>query len=773
MKKYPRMLWLAVAAVCVAGFASWMASRDEARPADPATRHPVEHKESATATSPLKAPPVLKRELASSDVVPPAAGVEIHGFVLDASGLPNGRASVRSHVGGETLASTNESGEFELTLRGAAITVVGTDGTLWSPPVIISPADSRHSVMLRLQPPTELTVTVVAATTRRPIPRAEVALNRADGSLENGTTGDSGVVTLSVSSGASSVSAIAPGYSRVSRRVLTSASSGGVHAVVMALPPGVTLDGVVTGERGGQVSGAVVTALDVSNIPIAHATSDTHGRFSFDELYPGTFRLQALAEGVGAGATGAIELKPPGRTVNVTLSRGETVSGVVLGLDDRPAEGVTVRLSAPFLGGFATQKARSVTSNADGRFEFVNVAPSEVIVWGTLGTLASETVSVQKGQKALTLHLGERLSIRGYVTDQNGNRLPDAVVSAKRPSAAAPSPTVDATGASATTGADGAFSLLSLEEGEWEVSAVAADNLHSSLGHTERSRTRATAGASDVVLEVPGTGSIEGWVEVDDGSIPENVTVLVSGLRLAHPAAGSFLLQGIPEGEHELILTGPDFQAQKVSSVRVRAAEATNLEGIVVRRGRTLSGMVRGVDGKPVSGATVVASRVLSIKPNSISFRRIEEEPDIRVTHSEESGRYRLAGLADGTMSVIAEHPDRGRSAPRAIPATETSVDFTLAPTQKIAGTVSRGGDPIGGCAIVAEPTGGTARFTAVTSPTGQYVVAGLPPNEYTVTALAQNQGNRSVMQRRQVTVAKGAPLHLDIEFPATVGGSN
>jgi protocatechuate 3,4-dioxygenase beta subunit len=121
-----------------------------------------------------------------------------------------------------------------------------------------------------------------------------------------------------------------------------------------------------------------------------------------------------------------------GQTVNLDFQiprrKGEPVEGVVMGLDAKPAAGITVRaLIAPdALNGFAFAK-----SDAQGRFTFEVLAPGTAISVqdGELGTI--KPVYVEKDNGAITLQLvrREKLTLPGLVTDEQGNPVAGARIS--------------------------------------------------------------------------------------------------------------------------------------------------------------------------------------------------------------------------------------------------------------------------------------------------------------------------------------------------------
>jgi carboxypeptidase family protein len=406
-----RISWrsFAIALACMGALAAgWLTRTSERSSAEPAS---IEMASSTNAlAAPAALPPDVRKPIPSPREprrAPASDPLEIRGFVLDASGLPKARAELKSYPDGQPLVSTDDSGEFLLVLRGTSLTVVGTDGALSSPPIIVTANDARRSVMVRLREPTELKIRVVEATTRRPIHSADVVVQRDGEFMAQTLTDAAGAASISIpAGGAVSLTGTARGHAKVSRRVSMSAGSGGVHSVTLALPPGVRLEGNVVQDNGSPAAGAEVTAWDATHLSVGAATADPSGRFSLDGLYPGTFDVRALAEGAGSATLESVQLSEPVQTVSLRLVRGLSVFGEVVGADRRPVPEASVYLSPS--AGFGVQQRRTVTSDANGRFEFVAVADADVAVWATLGNRASETVSARPQNAPLSLQLAER-----------------------------------------------------------------------------------------------------------------------------------------------------------------------------------------------------------------------------------------------------------------------------------------------------------------------------------------------------------------------------
>jgi protocatechuate 3,4-dioxygenase beta subunit len=116
------------------------------------------------------------------------------------------------------------------------------------------------------------------------------------------------------------------------------------------------------------------------------------------------------------GQTVTLDFKIPRRG-------GAAVTGMVIGLDGKPAGGIAVRAQTSEIEEFAYTR-----TDAQGRFHFDALAPGTPVSVqdGALGT--AEPTSVQEGQGEIRLQLVRRvkLTLKGIVTDEQGKPIPHA-----------------------------------------------------------------------------------------------------------------------------------------------------------------------------------------------------------------------------------------------------------------------------------------------------------------------------------------------------------
>jgi protocatechuate 3,4-dioxygenase beta subunit len=269
------------------------------------------------------------------------------------------------------------------------------------------------------------------------------------------------------------------------------AAAGGDDEVVLRLEAPGRLDARVVDEAGAPIAGADVGAYGSASMAGGdQKTTDAAGAATFESLPPQRYRVSASAEGLARDLEEATVA--PGQTAEVTLTlkRGGTIDGRIVGLSTEDLGRCMVR------GGGTGDQPKP-----DGSFVLHGVQPGAVEV----------TASV--------FPAGRQRSVRTEVTDievpvsveidfTTGLTVRGTVRRASRPAAGL---TVSAGGrggrvaGSAVTDADGAYEIAGLDPGELEVRAV------DEVGRTLAARTVQARADTRVDLVVP-AGALAGRV---------------------------------------------------------------------------------------------------------------------------------------------------------------------------------------------------------------------------------------------------------------------
>lgn len=172
--------------------------------------------------------------------------------------------------------------------------------------------------------------------------------------------------------------------------------------------------------------------------------------------------------------------------------------------------------------------------------------------------------------------------------------------------------------------------------------------------------------------------------------------------------------------------------------------------------------------GAPVEGATVAIAKWFRPREGELG---LEEDPlrgalrDQRSTATGGDGRFAIRGIGKADwrpLRIIADHPMKGRSRERDLPADDAEIELTLQAVGGIAGVVT-------GVAaderVSVEASTGLLQSAGSVHTTGgaRWQIDGLPAGKYTVTAkMIPDRSSRAI----EVEVHAGQVTEIDIVFP-------
>ncbi|MSR61217.1 MAG: hypothetical protein EXS08_02050 [Planctomycetes bacterium] len=590
---------------------------------------------------------------------------------------------------------------------------------------------------------------------------------------------------------------------------------GRVREVEVALLVGATLRGVVRDEAGANLAEAEVKAAEsgMFGFPgdeLAKTKCDANGAFALEHVAPGKCILLAKKAGQLEGEPQKLELAD-GEVRDglvITLGKGASISGRVELADGSAAEGALVKVSfdpEAMVGMGALNAARGGSgeskSAADGRFEVAGLGKGPFVVVATLERgegdakqkWLARSKSVAPGTNDMLLRLAAPSTIAGRVRDAAG--APVAAFHVRTAQASGSLfMSVESRGQDFQD-AEGKFALRNLEPGSWTIEASAKG--FGPMTPLELALPRADETPLELVLAP--AASVAGKV-VDPSGAPVSgakVTLQVENLqRLARlrgdiqaPEAtsledGTFVLEGLGSGTSSIFAAREGFAASEPASVETRSGERSEGVVLALRKGARVLGEVYGKDGKPASGAQIIAQEQGSWMP---SMKRSDGE-----------GRFEFENLSPGAWTIsailVGGDVDLAGGASDATASLMDNMRFTMvtledgeeervvlgAPPKDpvlLQGKVEHAGEPVVGgmLSFMAEGAKGMeALKIASVGADGHYQVELSQPGKYLVTVQINKSGaafqQDSVVFRETVPETKQHTLDFELPLGAVRG---
>jgi protocatechuate 3,4-dioxygenase beta subunit len=211
----------------------------------------------------------------------------------------------------------------------------------------------------------------------------------------------------------------------------------------LAMEPGTIIGGIIRDEDGKPIEGATVSLLVPSDNGGIERVSiwdhpektDAEGRWrcdfmpaKLDDIWIRLAHPDYISDEM-YGKTPAPPIESlRSQTGVMVMKRGVTVAGRVVDMDGKPIEGATVAQGSDRFGSHYPD----TTTDKDGRFEFKNVRPEQMVLTVQARGFAPELEQPlpQKGMAPIEFKLERGHTLRGRIVDKAGNPVAGAFVSA-------------------------------------------------------------------------------------------------------------------------------------------------------------------------------------------------------------------------------------------------------------------------------------------------------------------------------------------------------
>jgi RNA polymerase sigma factor (sigma-70 family) len=678
----------------------------------------------------------------------PAGRLRLEGQVVDDQEQPVAGADVALDASPPRTARSGPDGAFvftDLIARDYRVEARTSDG--YASTVELRLTATSDPIILRIARAGTLDVEVRDAARGTPVAGAAVELRSM--LTWTGRSDDAGRARLTgVGAGWPSLHVTAPGYAPAAMMVRTSGDPRRVQRQVVTLARGAAVSGRVLDPGGRPVAGAkIIAELAAEPFPVLDAsrdgvTSGADGAFKFESLAAGSYRFVAFHDEYAPSTTPPLALDGthPAERVEVRMTAGAVLRGVVVGDGGRPIPTALVRLTG--VGSISWRLSREAFTDAHGRFALRGLPARAVDVAATCDEGSTELVRVDLAAgptsvaRDVTLAIANRGALEGAVVGSDGAGVPEAQVLAEpeRTGMLGEREAWEARGVgSVVADGGGRFRFAGLPSGAYRVRAVRPGHSDDAL-HLAPPVAAAT-GDRDVRVTVPADGRVRGKIAYKDGGTPDLYTVEIDAVRpepFSSPD-GAFELAATG-GAHDVVVTGPTFARTRVANVAVREGAATDVGTIVVEKGRTVSGRVLDASGAPVAGAAVAGGLLLT--GNGSQLNVPSEGYRVQETESDAAGRYVLRGFGEHAIVLVAERAGAGRAASVRVPPGPSSVevDLVLQPTGSLGGKVTRDGQPLVQVVVIAKPRGARdSNFFVLTGEDGSYAFDSLAAGDYAV----------------------------------------
>ena len=565
-----------------------------------------------------------------------------------------------------------------------------------------------------------------------------------------------------------------------------------------------------------RADGSAVT--DASGNPVAAVTTDTNGKYVFENLLPGDYKVSFQApagyEATTSEAGDDRAADSNGASASVTLVQGQTddtidfgaigtgVIGDQLFLDvnqnggsapdagDKPLAGVKVMLTWTGPGGIT--RTYETTTDADGKYKFENLLPGEykvsidpetllkaeplldVLTHSPAGDVdakkvVSEDVKADKDKLAQAFNLNTSVTLTGEKNqnlDQDwgfGISADTAIMKAITDPDEAAQESFEFTPGQRVT-----YTLTLTNNGPGAATGVkASDELPSGVSFVE-AQGDGSYDAATGVWDLSGLTLAKGDVK------KITITVEITG-----EGAGK-LVTNVARITHQD--QAGDDPTNNESSASFKGGY--NLGGTIYRDSD--ASYSKGDDEQRFAGVTVALL-------NEDGTPVLDSEGNPMTATTDEKGAYQFVGLAPASYRVVIVDPDKGDLA-GLIPtqaytgkgATEAAVTITDASVQGVDfglvapatigdrvwndadGNGADNGEPgVPGVTVILKDANGVEVARTTTDANGNYRFTGLVPGTYTVD-IEVPAGFNAATTSMTVTVGEGEE-NLDVDFPLTV----
>ncbi len=503
----------------------------------------------------------------------------------------------------------------------------------------------------------------------------------------------------------------------------------------ITLPASGAIEGRVTDARGRPLEGADVGVFptDRERTPgwmFGRGTRSDPLRTEPD----GSFRVEKLRRGdrfdLKARHPGYLDTELPGVTapteepVRIEMKVAHTLSGQVVNPEGEPVPEARVERVEELALGRGRTSFLLATTDAEGRFRATDLPSGPVdLTFGAAGYAHRRLKAVQIPEtgepEELKIVLDRGAVLEVHLTDAEGRPVSGASVEAdpeSRPNLEDSEPLWPPYSPFRHTDSQGRCRIQVPAPGIYKVRA-------SRQNRSAMERVEAGPGITPVELRFPLGAEVSGRVLTPEGSPAVGAGVHFRRDDRGGPIAqaqadGTFLMEGLPDGEYRLVAQDRDGRSSRPKDLQVAGRSIPGLELVIDQPSEraTLSGRISGPPSEALRGI-----RVMAIPSTPPSWHQ--------TTETGAGGEYRLEGLEAGEWTVTAASPHgEAKGTVRLDPGVPAVLDLEIAPGLTLLGRVLVDGAPLSGAQVQVRHRQGELGGSESTAYDGTFKIPGLHP---------------------------------------------
>ncbi|MBL8841473.1 MAG: carboxypeptidase regulatory-like domain-containing protein [Planctomycetes bacterium] len=393
--------------------------------------------------------------------------------------------------------------------------------------------------------------------------------------------------------------------------------------------------------------------------------TDRAGQATFSGLAPGRYRARVdVAPFVEARADVVVAPDSQELTATLLLTHGRELRGRVAAKDGTPIAGAHVSATEPTSLANVMKAAtgagrRFAEADAEGRFTLTGLPHAKLEVAARAKGYEEAKVTIDAEATEVELALATRGALEGIVLSRVTGKPLRAYVLLLERRAQESASMFDA---SAFAGMQEQRLAIASENGKFRLTGVAPGELRLGVvadGHGEWRgewlRLEEGATKRGIIVSLAAEAVVTGRVVAADGGRPlagatlqrnradqallqQMVSRMLQSPEASCDADGRFRVGGLPAGSHRFTVRCAGFVDGALPPVTLAAGEQSADLLVELEAGATIWGVVRGSDGAPVAGASIMCQDLARMAMQSV--------------RSDASGTYRIEGLAAGNFAL-------------------------------------------------------------------------------------------------------------------------